>query len=96
MHNGYQDGIRFDGEGITVDGNLMGDDFSIGHDGRKLARIHVRPALNRTVYGIEVSDEQEAPLAIGITFAILMLRDYDRVWVRGAAKTSDHFSARTD
>lgn len=83
LDNGYQDVIRFDGEGVGVEGNLMGDDFSFSRNGSVIAHIHVRPALNRSAYGIEIVNAEAAPLALGLTFATLMLRDYDRVWVRG-------------
>lgn len=86
IDNTYKDIIRFEGGGVAVDGNLMGDEFSIARNGDEIARIRVRPALNRVAYGIEVMEQETAPLALGVTFAILMMRDYDRVWVRGAAK----------
>ena len=88
IDNGYKDVIRFDGGGVGVDGNLMGDEFSIVRNNGAIARINARRALNRTAYGIEIVDDASAPLALGLTFAILMLRDYDRVWVRGAGKAS--------
>lgn len=87
IDNGYKDVIRFDG-GIGVEGNLMGDEFSIVRNNSAIAHINARRALNRTAYGIEIVDDASAPLALGLTFAILMLRDYDRVWVRGAGKAS--------
>lgn len=88
IDNGYKDVIRFDGGGVGVDGNLMGDEFSIVRNNSAIAHINARRALNRTAYGIEIVDDASAPLALGLTFAILMLRDYDRVWVRGAGKAS--------
>lgn len=88
IDNGYKDVIRFDGVGVGVDGNLMGDEFSIVRNNSAIAHINARRALNRTAYGIEIVDDASAPLALGLTFAILMLRDYDRVWVRGAGKAS--------
>lgn len=88
IDNGYKDVIRFDGGGIGVEGNLMGDEFSIVRNNSAVAHINARRALNRTAYGIEIVDDASAPLALGLTFAILMLRDYDRVWVRGAGKAS--------
>lgn len=87
IDNGYQDVIRFDGEGIGVEGNLMGDNFSFSRSGNIIARVHARSALNRAAYGIEIANDKAAPLALGLTFATLMLRDYDRVWVRGAGGT---------
>nr|WP_317440497.1 hypothetical protein [uncultured Collinsella sp.] len=66
----------------------MGDEFSIARNNSAIAHINARRALNRTAYGIEIVDDASAPLALGVTFAILMLRDYDRVWVRGAGKAS--------
>lgn len=86
IDGGYKDVIRFDGEGISVNGNLMGDDFVILRHGTKLATIRVRPALNRVVYGIELADETLAPLALGVVLTIMMLRDYDQVWVRGSSR----------
>lgn len=88
IDNGYKDVIRFDGGVVGVDGNLMGDEFSIVRNNSAIAHINARRALNRTAYGIEIVDDASAPLALGLTFAILMLRDYDRVWVRGAGKAS--------
>ena len=88
IDNGYKDVIRFDGGGVGVDGNLMGDEFSIVRNNSAIAHINARRALNRTAYGIEIVDDASTPLALGLTFAILMLRDYDRVWVRGAGKAS--------
>lgn len=88
IDNGYKDVIRFDGGGVGVEGNLMGDEFSIVRNNGAIAHINARRALNRTAYGIEIVDDASAPLALGLTFAILMLRDYDRVWVRGAGKAS--------
>ena len=88
IDNGYKDVIRFDGGDIGVEGNLMGDEFSIVRNNSAIAHINARRALNRTAYGIEIVDDASAPLALGLTFAILMLRDYDRVWVRGAGKAS--------
>ncbi len=88
IDNGYKDVIRFDGGGVGVEGNLMGDEFSIVRSNSAIAHINARRALNRTAYGIEIVDDTSAPLALGLTFAILMLRDYDRVWVRGAGKAS--------
>lgn len=87
IDNGYKDVIRFDG-GVGVDGNLMGDEFSIVRNNSAIAHINARRALNRTAYGIDIVDDASAPLALGLTFAILMLRDYDRVWVRGAGRVS--------
>lgn len=87
IDNGYKDVIRFDG-GVGVDGNLMGDEFSIVRNNSAIAHINARRALNRTAYGIDIVDDTSAPLALGLTFAILMLRDYDRVWVRGAGRVS--------
>lgn len=87
IDNGYKDVIRFDG-GVGVDGNLMGDEFSIVRNNGAIARINARRALNRTAYGIEIVNDASAPLALGVAFAILMLRDYDRVWVCGAGKAS--------
>lgn len=87
IDNGYKDVIRFDG-GVGVDGNLMGDEFSIVRNNGAIARINARRALNRTAYSIEIVNDASAPLALGVAFAILMLRDYDRVWVRGAGKAS--------
>lgn len=87
IDNGYKDVIRFDG-GVGVDGNLMGDEFSIVRNNGAIARINARRALNRAAYGIEIVNDASAPLALGVAFAILMLRDYDRVWVRGAGKAS--------
>ena len=88
IDNGYKDVIRFDGGVVGVDGNLMGDEFSIVRNNSAIAHINARRALNRTAYGIEIVDDASTPLALGLTFAILMLRDYDRVWVRGAGKAS--------
>lgn len=88
IDNGYKDVIRFDGGGVGVEGNLMGDEFSIVRNNGAIAHINARRALNRTAYGIEIVDDASAPLALGLTFAILMLRDYDRVWVRGAGRVS--------
>ena len=88
IDNGYKDVIRFDGGGVGVEGNLMGDEFSIQRNGSIIARVSVRRTLNRSAYGIEIVDDAAAPLALGLTFAILMLRDYDRVWVRGAGRVS--------
>lgn len=88
IDNGYKDVIRFDGGGVGVEGNLMGDEFSIVRNNNAIAHINARRALNRTAYGIEIVDDASAPLALGLTLAILMLRDYDRVWVRGAGKAS--------
>lgn len=88
IDNGYKDIIRIDGGVVGVDGNLMGDEFSIVRNNSAIAHINARRALNRTAYGIEIVDDASAPLALGLTFAILMLRDYDRVWVRGAGKAS--------
>lgn len=88
IDNGCKDVIRFDGGGVGVDGNLMGDEFSIVRNNSAIAHINARRALNRTAYGIEIVDDASTPLALGLTFAILMLRDYDRVWVRGVGKAS--------
>ena len=88
IDNGYKDIIRIDGGGVSVEDNLMGDEFSIQRNGSIIARVSVRRALNRSAYGIEIVDDAAAPLALGLTFAILMLRDYDRVWVRGAGRVS--------
>lgn len=88
IDNGYKDIIRIDGGGVSVEDNLMGDEFSIQRNGSIIARVSVRRALNRSAYGIEIVDDAAAPLALGLTFAILMLRDYDRVWVRSAGRVS--------
>ena len=88
IDNGYKDIIRIDGGGVSVEDNLMGDEFSIQRNGSIIARVSVRRVLNRSAYGIEIVDDAAAPLALGLTFAILMLRDYDRVWVRGAGRVS--------
>lgn len=84
IDGGYKDVVRFDGGGVSVEGNLMGDDFAIRRDGRKIASVRVRPARNRVAYGIELDESATAPLALGIVLAIMMLRNYDQVWVRGA------------
>lgn len=86
MDNGFKDVIRFDGEGITVSGNLMGDDFAIQREGAQIASVQVRPAHNRVAYGIELAGDETAPLALGIVLTIMMLRNYDQVWVRGSAR----------
>lgn len=84
LDRGYRDVIRFDGEGIQVDGNLMGDDFSIWRHESKIACIHVHQMQNRIAYSIDLPDDGSAPLALGVTIAVMMLRDYDRVWIRGS------------
>lgn len=89
IDNGYKDVIRFDGEGVNVEGNLMGDDFAVTRNGSVAARVHVQPALNRVAYGIELVDQEAAPLSLGVVLTIMMLRDYDRVWVRGAGARTD-------
>lgn len=86
---GYKDVIRIDGEGVGVEGNLMGDDFAVTRNGTVTARVRVYPALNRVAYGIDLEDQQTAPLSLGVILAIMMLRDYDRVWVRGAGARKD-------
>lgn len=86
---GYRDVIRIDGEGVGVEGNLMGDDFAVTRNGSVTARVHVQPALNRVAYGIELVDQKTAPLSLGVVLTIMMLRDYDRVWVRGAGARTD-------
>lgn len=84
IDNGYKDVVRIDGEDVGVEGNLMGDNFAVTRKGSVTARVHVQPALNRVAYGIELVDHNAAPLSLGVVLAIMMLRDYDRVWVRGA------------
>lgn len=86
---GYRDVIRIDGEGVGVEGNLMGDDFAVTRNGSVTARVRVQPALNRVAYGIELADQKTASLSLGVVLAIMMLRDYDRVWVRGAGARTD-------
>ncbi|MFR3451424.1 MAG: hypothetical protein ACLTSX_07300 [Collinsella sp.] len=89
IDNGYKDVIRFDGGGIGVEGNLMGDEFSIVRNNSAIAHINARRALNPDrIWHRNRVDDASAPLALGLTFAILMLRDYDHVWVRGAGKAS--------
>ena len=61
MDNGFKDVIRFEGEGITVSGNLMGDDFAIQREGTRIASVHVRPANNRVAYGIELANDETRP-----------------------------------
>lgn len=89
IESGYRDVIRIDGEGVGVEGNLMGDDFAVTRNGSVTARVRVQPALNRVAYGIELAGQKTAPLSLGVVLAIMMLRDYDRVWVRGAGARTD-------
>lgn len=42
IDNGYKDVIRFDGGGVGVEGNLMGDEFSIVRNNSAIAHINAR------------------------------------------------------
>ncbi|MDY2776763.1 MAG: helix-turn-helix domain-containing protein [Collinsella sp.] len=87
LDNGYRDVIRFDGEDVQIDGDLLGDEFAILRHGHVIARVHAHPALNRIAYGVELPDDRSSPLAMGIVLVIMMLRSYDCVWVRGVGRS---------
>lgn len=71
-----------EGEGIGVEGAVLGDEFSIWRHGGLIATVTALRSAGRPVFRIELEDEGVRPLAFGVTMMFLLLRDYDRHWVR--------------
>lgn len=71
-----------EGEGIGVEGAVLGDEFSIWRHGGLIATVTALRSAGRPVFRIELEDEGVRPLAFGVVMMFLLLRDYDRHWVR--------------
>lgn len=71
-----------EGEGIGVEGAVLGDEFSIWCHGGLIATVTALRSAGRPVFRIEFEDEGVRPLAFGVAMMFLLLRDYDRHWVR--------------
>lgn len=71
-----------EGEGIGVEGAVLGDEFSIWRHGGLIATVTALRSAGRPVFRIEIEDEGVRPLAFGVAMMFLLLRDYDRHWVR--------------
>ena len=71
-----------EGEGIGVEGAVLGDEFSIWRHGGLIATVTALRSAGRPVFRIELEDEGVRPLAFGVAMMVLLLRDYDRHWVR--------------
>ncbi len=71
-----------EGEGIGVEGAVLGDEFSIWRHGGLIATVTALRSAGRPVFRIELEDEGARPLAFGVAMMFLLLRDYDRHWVR--------------
>lgn len=71
-----------EGEGVGVEGAVLGDEFSIWRHGGLIATVTALRSAGRPVFRIELEDEGVRPLAFGVAMIFLLLRDYDRHWVR--------------
>lgn len=71
-----------EGEGIGVEGAVLGDEFSIWRHGGLIATVTALRSAGRPVFRIELEDEGVRPLAFGVAMMFLLMRDYDRHWVR--------------
>lgn len=71
-----------EGEGIGVEGAVLGDEFSIWRHGGLIATVTALRSAGRPIFRIELEDEGVRPLAFGVAMMFLLLRDYDRHWVR--------------
>lgn len=71
-----------EGEGIGVEGAVLGDEFSIWRHGGLIATVTALRSAGCPVFRIELEDEGARPLAFGVAMMFLLLRDYDRHWVR--------------
>lgn len=71
-----------EGEGIGVEGAVLGDEFSIWRHGGLIATVTALRSAGRPVFRIELEDEGVSSLAFGVAMMFLLLRDYDRHWVR--------------
>lgn len=71
-----------EGEGIGVEGAVLGDELSIWRHGGLIATVTALRSAGRPVFRIEFEDEGARPLAFGVAMMFLLLRDYDRHWVR--------------
>lgn len=71
-----------EGEGVGVEGAVLGDEFSIWRHGGLIATVTALRSAGRPVFRIELEDEGVRPLAFGVVMMFLLLRDYDRHWVR--------------
>lgn len=71
-----------EGEGIGVEGAVLGDEFSIWRHSGLIATVTALRSAGRPVFRIELEDEGVRPLAFGVAMMFLLLRDYDRHWVR--------------
>lgn len=71
-----------EGEGIGVEGAVLGDEFSIWRHGGLIATVTALRSAGCPVFRIELEDEDARPLAFGVAMMFLLLRDYDRHWVR--------------
>lgn len=61
---------RVDGPGLAVRGDIFNMSFEILKDGRVIGRVDKRWVSIRDVYAIEVYDERDEILALGIVLAI--------------------------
>ena len=71
-----------DGEGVGVEGAVLGDEFSIWRQGGRIATVTALRPSCRPVFRIELEDDDTRPLAFGVAMIFLLLRDFDRNWVR--------------
>lgn len=65
------------GEGIQIKGNLFDMNFTIEKDGRVIGRIDKKWLAIRDQYRIEVDDEQNELLVIGLVLAIDYVKKID-------------------
>lgn len=71
-----------EGEGVGVEGAVLGDEFSIWRQGGRIATVTALRPSCRPVFRIELEDDDTRPLAFGVAMIFLLLRDFDRNWVR--------------
>jgi len=82
--DGVQTLYRIVGGGLSLEGNVLGPDFSVLRGGDVLAHVSAGRVGPRAVFRLDLDEDPIARLAFGIVVALLLMRDYDRVWARDA------------
>ena len=82
--DGVQTVYRVVGGDLALEGNVLGTVFSVLGAGGLLSRVLADRVGSRTVFRMELVEDRDSRLAFGVAVALLLMRDYDRVWARDA------------
>lgn len=84
MDRGIAVVYRLEGENLSLTGNVLGPAFGVMRAGKPLVDIAAIETRTHLAFSIEIADEQARTLALGVTLALLLMRDFDRNLVRDA------------